>query len=352
MPIEVKHSGNAAGTAVSSYAGGEAKRQVAAVQSADRRVSALRSAYDRDTIRTRPSILRPERPAIQGEDPDFETKFSDAQRQNFNQLADQRDKLKDDPTLADDEKAEADQKLAIQQDAVQPSRQMKVPKHPSGLQVGETKVDPNTGDTVTLTPKGELEVLSKSTREAEAKRASEDRKRQIEIYDSDTALFSKDSLDGTKKIVDIPAMIKYRAQRDAILGGTYSPSDDDGGLDGGAQGLDPEQSAALTDEMQIEAGQRAREARLAQTEQKDRQNYMIRTKLSEPPATGSETAKLAAESPKPISSAADTDNLQDGDVVELNGAVGVLKKVNTNAEAQAQPKGVIVVLNGKIGVVK
>ena len=362
MPIEVKHSGNAAGTAVSSYAGGQAKRQVAAVQSADRRASELRSAYDRDTIRTRPSILRPERPAIQGEDPDFETKFSDAQRQNFNQLADQRDKLKDDPTLTDDEKAEADQKLAIQQDAVQPSKQMKVPKHPSGLQVGETKVDPNTGDTLTLTSKGELEVLSKSTKEAEAKRRSDE-------YNADFNMFTTEGENG--KVTDIPAMMKFRAQREAILSGTYSPSDDTDRLDSEAQGLDPEQSAALTDEMQIEAGQRAREARLAQTEQTKRQEgYMIRTKLSEAPAAVGETAKLAAEAadqvfgpydsrgptggkgPAPVTSAADTDSLQSGDVVELNGTVGVLRKVKTTAEAKAQPKGVIVVLNGRIGVVK
>ena len=373
MPIEVKHSGNAAGTAVSSYAGGQAKRQVAAVQSADRRASELRSAYDRDTIRTRPSILRPERPAIQGEDPDFETKFSDAQRQNFNQLADQRDKLKDDPTLTDDEKAEADQKLAIQQDAVQPSKQMKVPKHPSGLQVGETKVDPNTGDTLTLTSKGELEVLSKSTKEAEAKRRSDareaERKRASDEYDADFNRFTTEGENG--KVTDIPAMMKYRAQREAILGGTYSPSDDTDRLDSEAQGLDPEQSAALTDEMQIEAGQRAREARLAQTERTKRQEgYMIRTKLSEAPAAVGETAKLTVEAPDqvfgpydsrgptggkgpaPVTSAADTDSLQSGDVVELNGTVGVLRKVKTTAEAKAQPKGVIVVLNGRIGVVK
>jgi len=296
---------------------------------------------------------------------------------------------------------------------------------------------------LTLTSKGELEVLSKSTKEAEAKRRSDAReaeaKRRSDEYNADFNMFTTEGENG--KVTDIPAMMKYRAQREAILGGTYSPSDDTDRLDSEAQGLDPEQSAALTDEMQIEAGQRAREARLAQTERTKRQEgymirtklseapaavgetaklaaeaadvavsvarnaaeenaaltdemqikagqrarearlaqaeqtkrqegYMIRTKLSEAPATGSETAKLAAEAadqvfgpydsrgptggkgPAPVTSAADTDSLQSGDVVELNGTVGVLRKVKTMAEAKAQPKGVIVVLNGKIGVVE
>ena len=329
MPIVVKHSGAAAPTAVASYGGGQAKRNVAdapgilrvgenrkarierentrlAAQVAASNASraARRQAPIDAKAKTDAETLKHERDLEligartdgrsqadgQDEDPNFEVGFSDTQRQEYNQITDSIDKIKNDPNLTEEDKAEAIDKQMQRRQAIEnsPSRSMKA-KSPylPGRGVGESWQD-DSGNTWVRDSKGIPSVEVEFDPEAERKRRSDE-------YDADFNRYTTRSDDGEEEETDFPAMMKFRAQREAILSGTYSPSDDTGGLDGNdSSQLDPEQSAALPDKMQIEAGQQAREARLAQTERKD-QHYMIRTTLSEAPAAVGETKKLAAE---------------------------------------------------------
>jgi len=300
MPITVKHSGNAAGGAVSSYAGGEARRQVAATQDADRRVESLR----RDNFARKESAQRigaataslqaskdasalgfERQKEMAGIDLEgrrslmqdrakndlYEANFTDKQRQDFNNLEAALQEAKASGEHTPEELAEITSKIQAQQDAMEPQRQLKKKSRwPTGQDVGETWTSEG-GTLLTRNDKGIPVKLEASAADAQKKLDADLLDRSMNMFMAkDTGVIDYKKAEAHyKKLREIrdggswaePAAPRASGQI-TVNGTEIDPTT--GARDVSGTGLTPEQSANLSPEEQIAAGAAAKAIREGQ----------------------------------------------------------------------------------------